>query len=50
MASADAVIEALRARKAALGLSNEVVDELAGLTDGHFDKVAGPSRTKRPNL
>jgi hypothetical protein len=40
------IIEALRARKEALGLSNATVDELSGYTDGWFDKVAGPTRIK----
>ncbi len=40
------LIEALRARKDALGLSNEIVDELGGLTRGHTDKILGPSRNK----
>ena len=44
------ILEALRTRKAALGLSNAMVDELAGMTDGHFDKVAGPTRAKRASL
>jgi len=48
--TADDVLEALHSRKNSLGLSNEVVDELAGLTRGHFDKACGPSRVKRPNL
>jgi hypothetical protein len=48
--TADDVLEALRARKVALQLSNSMIDEIAGLTDGHFDKAAGPSRVKPPNL
>ena len=35
----DDVLETLRARKDALGLSNAAVEELAGLTSGHFDKA-----------
>lgn len=38
------LIEAFRARKAALRLSDEVLDELAGLTRGHTSKVLGASR------
>jgi hypothetical protein len=34
--TADDVIEALRSRKEALQLSDAVVDELAGLTPGHW--------------
>jgi hypothetical protein len=36
----------LRQRKDDLGLSNATVDALAGLTDGHTDKVLGPAATK----
>lgn len=34
----------LRQRKEALGFSNEEIDERAGLTRGHYDKVFGPRR------
>jgi hypothetical protein len=43
------VIAALRARKDALGLSNAVLDEIAGLTDGYTDKALGPTQAKRPS-
>ena len=48
--TADELIAALRARKDELELSNAVVDELSGMTDGYFDKVAGPSRIKTLGL
>jgi len=35
----DDVLEGLRARKDALGLSNAAAEEWAGLTSGHFDKA-----------
>jgi len=40
------LIIALRAVKEFLGLSNETVDEIAGLARGHCDKILGPSREK----
>jgi len=40
------LVEVLRERKAALGLSNELLDHLAGLTSGHVDKLLGPSQSK----
>lgn len=42
----DALIEAFRARKALLGLSDATVDELGGLASGHTGYLLGPSRTK----
>jgi hypothetical protein len=48
--TADDLIAALRARKDELGLSNATVDEIAGMTLGHWDKACGPSRVKSPNL
>jgi hypothetical protein len=42
----DSFVELLRARKAELGLSNDVMDDLAGLARGHSDKLVGPSQTK----
>jgi hypothetical protein len=42
----DDLIEALRGMKAQLGLSNEFVDQVGGLTTGHCDKVLGPTRAK----
>src|SRR5258708_35763432 len=47
---ANAVIEALRARKETLGLSNAAVDELSGYTEGWWDTVCGPSRMKAPSF
>jgi len=38
------LLTALRKRKEALDFSNEEIDEYAGLTRGHFDKVFGPRR------
>jgi hypothetical protein len=49
--TADDLIAALRQRKDELQLSNAVVDDLAGLVEGHTDKVLGPTRTKKsPNI
>jgi hypothetical protein len=45
--SYDDLIIAIRAVKEFLGLSNETVEEIAGLTRGHFDKMFGPSREKK---
>lgn len=38
------LLAALRQRKEALDFSHEEIDERAGLTRGHFDKVFGPRR------
>jgi hypothetical protein len=35
-----------RQRKDELGLSNAALDALAGLTDGHADRLLGPAGTK----
>lgn len=40
------LIEALRARKNELGLSNRLCDDLGGLTSGHTDKVLGPTGSR----
>jgi hypothetical protein len=40
------LVQALRARQDEIGLSNHLLDELAGFTEGHTDKLIGPSRTK----
>jgi hypothetical protein len=40
------LIEALRSRKEALGLSNEAIEHLIPLTAGHCDKVIGLSGTR----
>jgi hypothetical protein len=48
--TADDVIESLRARKDAIGLSNETLEDICGLTTGHADKVLGPSRVRSPSL
>jgi hypothetical protein len=37
------LVDALRGLKAHLGLSNALVDELCGWTNGHCDKLLGPS-------
>jgi hypothetical protein len=42
----DGLVDLLRARQAALGLSNETVDHLALFTSGHCDKLLGPSRQR----
>lgn len=44
--SYDDLIIALRAMKEFLGLSNETLEEIAGLTRGHCDKLLGPRRSK----
>ena len=44
------VIETLRARKKALGLTNDALDTLAGTVRGHWDKCCGPARHKMPTL
>jgi hypothetical protein len=44
--SYDGLVTALRARQDELGLSNNFVDEVGGLTSGHCDKLLGPARTK----
>ena len=41
------LLDVLVARKNELGLSNETLEEIAGVTRGHVDKVFGPSREKR---
>jgi hypothetical protein len=40
------LVEAFRARKVELGLSDEALDHRAGLTRGHAGKLLGPSRDK----
>ena len=45
--SYDDLITAIRAVKKFLGLSNEVIEDLSGLTRGHFDKVAGRTPVKK---
>lgn len=40
------LVEALRSRKASLGLSDATLDDIAGLTQGHTNKVLGPSRDR----
>jgi hypothetical protein len=45
--SYDDLITAIVAVKNFLGLSNEAIEDLAGLCRGHFDKVAGPTRVKK---
>jgi hypothetical protein len=47
---ADAILDAMMARKEARGLSNELVDELAGVAEGGWSKRFGPSREKAPGL
>jgi hypothetical protein len=44
--SQDDLIEAYRIAKEYRGLSNELCEDLGGLTRGHLDKVIGPSRAK----
>jgi hypothetical protein len=42
----DQLVAILRARKAALELSDTLVDEIAGLTTGHCQKILGAKPTK----
>jgi hypothetical protein len=42
----DDLADALLAIKNFLGLSNEMLEQIAGLTHGHCDKMLGPSREK----
>jgi hypothetical protein len=44
--SRDELVELLRARKAALGLSNAFIEEQMQMAAGGADKVLGPSRVK----
>lgn len=44
--SYDDLIDAFRARKAEIGLSNEECERLGGVTKGHIDKMIGPSRIR----
>jgi hypothetical protein len=48
--TADDIILALRARKDELGLSNVVLEELAGVCAGHWDKACGVTRVRVPTL
>jgi hypothetical protein len=43
----ESLVAALRAVKVHLGLSNETLEEIAGLARAHADKLLGPSRAKR---
>jgi hypothetical protein len=40
------LIEAMRARKEALGLSNAWIEHAIELSDGHCDKILGPARER----
>jgi hypothetical protein len=42
----DQLVDALRARKEHLGLSNAFVDDLIMLAGGHTDKLLGPARKR----
>jgi hypothetical protein len=42
----DGLIQVFRHRKAALGLSDLVLDDLAGLCQGHAGKLLGPRQVK----
>jgi hypothetical protein len=46
----DDVIEALRARKADVGLSDEALEEIVGLCRGHIGKIIGPTRERGASL
>jgi hypothetical protein len=41
------LLEAIRARKNELSLSHETVEDICGLTRGHWDKVFGPKTEKK---
>ena len=42
----DELVDAFRARKTALRLSNEAIDHIIPLAAGHCDKLIGPSQTR----
>jgi hypothetical protein len=42
----DELVDVLRARQIALKLSNETLDHIALLSQGHVDKLLGPSRQR----
>jgi hypothetical protein len=44
--SSEDMVDALRAIKTLLGLSNEFCDQIGGLSSGHTDKILGPTRAK----
>jgi hypothetical protein len=44
--SHDELISVMIVRKAQLGLSNEFIDNTIPLSDGHTDKILGPSRER----
>jgi DNA-binding phage protein len=50
LADETALLSALSARQVELGLSNEALENLAGLCRGHVQKVCGPSRERSPTL
>jgi hypothetical protein len=50
VADPGALLDALRARQGKLELSNATVEAIAGIAEGHLDKVIGPSRQKSPSL
>jgi hypothetical protein len=48
--SRDELVELLRDRKSALGLSNVFIESQLHMADGGADKVLGPSRVKGMSL
>lgn len=46
VASYDELIDAIRTRKAELGLSDATVDSISGLAAGHTGKLLGPAQVK----
>lgn len=48
--SAHELLDILRRRQAEIGLSNEALEYLAGLTAGEVNKYLGPGREKFPGL
>jgi hypothetical protein len=50
LSSADDVLDAVRARKDDLALSNQALEHIAGYAEGTVNKYIGPSREKSPTL
>jgi hypothetical protein len=48
--TADEILDAVKARKEALGLSDALVDEIAGYSAGRWNKSFGPSCEKPPSV
>jgi hypothetical protein len=48
--TADDILAAMKTRKEKLGLSDAMVDDLAGFSGGRWNKAFGPAGEKVPNL